>query len=126
MSALRLTSALPKRLPIVNARGLATIIPSHGTNNHHHPLTTETLHTTGKVHSLGHQHEYIPNSRGASSSSNSLASGTSHSAVYGRIKGHDGVWCVAGAAGETKAFGGVPMGAYSASETFSPAWRRSI
>ncbi|CCA72205.1 hypothetical protein PIIN_06140 [Serendipita indica DSM 11827] len=86
---------------------------------HNQGSMSETLHTTGKVHSLGHQHEYIPNTRGASSS-------TTSNITHGRVKGVNGVWCVAGASGETKSFGDVPMGAYAVSESFSPAWRRSL
>ncbi|PVG03309.1 hypothetical protein CPB86DRAFT_749554 [Serendipita vermifera] len=74
-----------------------------------------TLSSTGKVHSLGHQYEYIPKQ--------AANYHTNQSEVR---KSGDDVWCVVGASGETKNFKGVPMGAFAASDTFSPAWRRSM
>jgi hypothetical protein len=77
---------------------------------------SSTLSSTGKVHSIGHQHEHIPKQA-------AYYYHTNQSEVR---KSGDDVWCVAGASGETKNFKGVPMGAFAVSDTFSPAWRRSM
>lgn len=105
-----LVARLPKNaVPTKGVRTLATISPST-------PFQS-TLHSTGNVYSLGHSIEHIP-SKGSK--------GVSTQATHGMQKSDNGVWCVAGASGETKKFRDVPMGAFAVGDSFGPAWRRSL